>query len=103
MTGCRDVGLVAFALGPCGVVEAGRASVTGYGVTAGFSRDVPWLALGGGAFSSLALSKHLRASMELDVLVPLYRPDYVFADMPGVVFKAPAVGARALFEVSWQF
>jgi len=103
LTGCMDAGLVAVALGPCAVVEAGRASVTGYGATAGFSRDVPWVALGGGAFSSLPLSKHLRASMELDVLLPLYRPDYVFADMPGVVFKAPAVGARALFDVSWEF
>jgi len=103
LTGCIDIGRFNLAFGPCAVAEAGRASVTGYGATAGFSKDVIWLALGGGVFSSMAVSKHLRTSIELDALAPLYRPDYVFEDMPGVVFKAPPVGARALIDVSWQF
>lgn len=103
LTGCIDVARFKLAVGPCAVAEAGRASATGYGTTAGFSRHVPWLAIGGGVFASIVLSKHLRASIELDALAPLYRPDYVFQDMPGVVFKAPPVGGRALADVSWQF
>jgi hypothetical protein len=103
LTGCVDVGRQKLALGPCAVAEAGRVSATGYGATAAFSKDVPWLALGGGVFTSMALSGHLRASIEMDVLAPLYRPDYVFQDIPGVVFKAPPVGTRALVDVSFQF
>ena len=85
------------------MVEAGRVSATGYGATAGFSRHAAWLALGGGVFSSLVVSKHLRTSVEVDALVSLYRPDYVFEEIPGVVFKAPAVGGRVLVDLSWQF
>jgi hypothetical protein len=103
LTGCVDVVRLNLAFGPCAVAEAGRVSATGYGATAGFSRDATWLALGGGVFSSLVVSKHLRISVEVDALAPLYRPDYVFEDIPGVVFKAPAVGGRALVDLSWQF
>ena len=81
----------------------GRVSATGYGATAGFSKDAPWLALGGGVFASLMVSKHLRTSVEVDALASLYRPDYVFDEIPGVIFKAPAVGGRALIDLSWQF
>jgi len=103
LTGCIDAGRFELAFGPCAVAEAGRASATGYGAAAGFSKDVPWLALGAGVFSSLAIAKHLRASLELDALAPLYRPGYVFEDMPGVVFKAPPVGGRASVDIGWQF
>jgi hypothetical protein len=103
LTSCVDVGRTKLAFGPCAVAEGGRVSGTGYGATAGFSRHAAWLALGGGAFSSVLVFKHLRTSFEVDLLAPLYRPAYVFADIPGVVFKAPAVGGRALLDVSWQF
>lgn len=103
LTGCVDLGRGKLALGPCGTAEAGRVSATGYGATAGFSKDAPWLALGGGVFASLMLSDHLRTSLEVDALAPLYRPDYVFDEIPGVVFKAPPLGARALIDLSWQF
>ncbi len=103
LTGCIDLRRSRLEFGPCAVAEAGRASATGYGVTAGFSKHVPWLAAGAGIFSSIVLATHLRTSIELDVLAPLYRPDYVFEDTPGVVFKAPPVGGRALADVSWQF
>jgi hypothetical protein len=103
LTGCVDVGRVKLAFGPCAVAEGGRVSATGYGATAGFSRDAPWLALGGGVFASLMVSKHLRTSVEVDALASLYRPDYVFDEIPGVIFKAPAVGGRALIDLSWQF
>lgn len=103
LTGCVDVDRTNLAFGPCAVAEAGRVSASGYGATAGFSRHVTWLAIGGGAFVSLSASKHLRTSLEVDALASLYRPDYVFDDLPGVVFKAPALGGRALIEGSWQF
>jgi hypothetical protein len=49
------------------------------------------------------LTEHLRTAVEIDALAPLYRPDYVFDGFPGVVFKAPPVGGRALIDLSWQF
>ena len=103
LAGCIDVGRTKLAFGPCAVAEAGRVSATGYGATAGFSRNAKWLALGGGVFSALVVSKHVRTALEVDALAPLYRPSYVFDDLPGVVFKAPAVGVRALVDLSWQF
>jgi hypothetical protein len=103
VTECFNVGQAEWGWGPCAAVEAGRVSVRGYGATAGFSRQALWLALGGGAFLSRAMGQHLRVLMELDVVAPMYRPDYVFQDIPGVVFKAPAVGGRALADISWHF
>jgi hypothetical protein len=103
LTGCVDLSRIKLAFGPCVVAEAGRVSATGYGATAGFSRDAPWLALGGGVFASLVLSKDLRAAVEVDALAPLYRPDYVVDGFPGAVFRVPAVGGRALVDLSWQF
>jgi len=103
LTGCVDVGHLALAVGPCAVAEVGRVEATGFGTTAGFSKHVLWLAAGGGAFSSLALSRRLHLSLEVDALAPLYRPGFVFDDIPGVVFQAPVVGARAVFELSWAF
>ena len=103
LTECFNLGQAEWGWGPCAAVEAGRVSVRGYGATAGFSRQVLWLALGGGAFLSRAMGQHLRVLMEVDVVAPMYRPDYVFQDIPGVVFKAPAVGGRALADISWHY
>jgi hypothetical protein len=103
LTGCMDVGRFRLAVGPCAVVEAGRASASGYGATAGWTREVPWVALGAGAFASASVTSHLHATIEVEALAPLYRPAYVFEDIPGVVFMAPPVGGRTLVELSWQF
>jgi hypothetical protein len=103
VTECFDLGQPRWGFGPCAALEAGRVSVNGFGTTAGFAKDALWLALGGGGFVSLAMGQHLVASMEVDVVAPMYRPDYVFQDVPGVVFRAPAIGGRALADISWHF
>jgi hypothetical protein len=103
VTECLALGQKRWRFGPCAALEAGRVSATGFGATAGFSKDALWLALGGGAFMSLTMVQHLHAFMEVDVFAPMYRPDYVFQGVPGVVFTAPAVGGRALAEISWHF
>ena len=102
-TECFNLGQGKLGFGPCAGLEAGRVSVHGFGTTAGYSKAAPWLALGGGGFLSLGMGRHLYALMEVDVVTPLYRPDYVFQDVPGVVFRAPAVGGRALADLSWHF
>jgi hypothetical protein len=106
LAGCFNLGrseLADLAFGPCAVVEGGVVSAEGHGASAGFSKHAAWLALGGGAYVSIALGQHLRASLEGDILVPTYRPAYVFEDLPGVVFQAPAVGGRAVTDISWRF
>ncbi|MFL5306914.1 MAG: hypothetical protein ACJ8F1_16985 [Polyangia bacterium] len=104
LTGCVDVGRRAeLTFGPCAVAEGGRVSATGYGATAGFAKDTPTLAVGAGVFAALMVSKHLRTLVEVDALASLYRPDYVFDEIPGVIFKAPPLGGRALIDLSWQF
>jgi hypothetical protein len=103
LAGCFNLGQPRLAFGPCGVGEAGVVSAEGYGASVGFSKRAPWVALGGGGYLSIAMGSHLRASLEIDVLFPMYRPEYVFQDVPGVVFQAPAAGGRALTGVAWRF
>jgi hypothetical protein len=103
LTGCYRLQQGAFAFGPCAIAEAGVVSAEGHGASAGFAKHAPWIALGAGGYSSVALGHHLRGSLEADLLFPMYRPDYVFQDLPGVAFKAPAVGGRALVSMGWRF
>ena len=103
VTECFNLGQTRWGFGPCAALEVGRVSVNGFGATAGFAKDALWLALGGGAFLSLAMGQHLHALIEVDVVAPMYRPDYVFQDVPGVVFRAPGIGSRALTDISWHF
>jgi hypothetical protein len=103
LTGCYRVEQSALAFGPCVVGEAGVVSAEGHGASAGFGKHAPWVALGPGGYLSVALGRHLRGSVEAEVLLPLYRPEYVFQDLPGVAFKAPSVGGRALLSIGWRF
>jgi hypothetical protein len=103
LAGCYRLGSSGLGFGPCAVVEAGVVSAEGHGASVGFSKHAPWAALGGGGYLSLAMGRHLCGSLEFDVLFPVYRPSYVFQDLPGVVFQAPAVGLRALAGMGWRF
>jgi hypothetical protein len=103
LAGCFDLGQAGLAFGPCAVVEAGVVSAEGYGASVGFAKRAPWVALGGGGYLSFAMGRRLRASLEIDVLFPVYRPEYVFQDVAGVVFQAPAAGGRALTGMAWCF
>lgn len=102
LAGCYRLGPSGVGFGPCAIAEAGVVSAEGYGASEGFSKHAPWAALGGGGYLSLAMGR-LYGSLELDVLFPLYRPSYVFRDLPGVVFQAPAAGLRALAGLGWRF
>ena len=103
LSGCFNLGQAGFAFGPCAIAEAGMVSAKGYGVDTGFTKRAPWVALGGGGYASMPLGHHLEATVHLDVLVPLWRPAYVFAGTPGAVFQAPAVGGLALASIGWRF
>jgi hypothetical protein len=103
LAGCFDLGTPRVALGPCAVAEAGVVSAEGYGAVAGFAKRAPWVALGGGGYLAYPLGRHLHTTVHADVLVPVWRPAYVFSQVPGAVFRAPAVGGRALASIGWRF
>lgn len=103
LTGCYRLEKSAFAFGPCAIVEAGVVSAEGHGASEGFSKHAPWIAVGAGGYLSVAVGRHLRGSVEADILFPMYRPEYVFRELPGVAFKAPGVGGRALVGMGWRF
>jgi hypothetical protein len=103
VSGCLNLGQDRPAFGPCAVFEPGLVSSSGYGASAGFSKRALWLAAGGGIYLSSSWGRYLRSVLEVDLLIPLHRPDYVFQDVPGVVFRAPAVGSRALAAIACHF
>jgi len=103
ISGCLNLSQARTAIGPCAVFEPGLVSSSGYGASAGFSKHAAWLAVGGGVYLSSPWGRYLRTTLEVDVLMPLHRPDYVFQDVPGVVFRAPAVGSRALAAIACHF
>jgi hypothetical protein len=103
LSGCFNLGTPGVALGPCAVAEAGVVSAEGYGPIAGAAQRAPWVALGAGGYLSFALGGHVRATLHGDVLLPVWRPAYVFSEVPGAVFRAPAVGGRALASIGWRF
>lgn len=103
LSGCFKLSQARFAFGPCAVAEAGVVSAKGYGADAGFAKHAPWVALGAGGYLSLPLGASWEAALYLDLLVPLWRPSYVFAGTPGAVFQAPALGARGLACLRWLF
>jgi hypothetical protein len=103
LAACLNLGSTALAFGPCAVAEAGWVSAEGYGTTQGFSRHAPWAALGAGGYLWFAVGHHLLLVLQADALVPIWRPEYVFRNLPGVVFRAPAVGGRFLAGIAWRF
>ncbi len=103
LAACLNLGSTALAFGPCAITEAGFVSVDGYGATHRFSQRAPWAALGAGGYLSFAVGRHLLALLQADAMVPVWRPEYVFRDLPGVVYQAPAVGGRLLVGVAWRF
>ena len=103
LSACLNLGQERPAFGPCAVLEPGLVSSSGYGASAGFSKHAAWLAAGSGVYMSSSWGRYLRMLLEVDVLLPLHRPDYVFQDVPGVVFRAPAVGTRALAAIACHF
>lgn len=103
LAGCLRFGPSAFSLGPCAVAEGGLVTAEGYGASVGFSKRAPWAAAGAGAYLAFALGKHVQALLRVDVLAALWRPEYVFQDVSGVIFQAPAVGGRGLASIGWRF
>jgi hypothetical protein len=102
-SGCLNLGTSALGWGPCGTAELGMVSAKGVGASEGFPAHTAWVALGAGGYLVFRLGSHLGIPLQIDVLAPLLRPEYVFEGVEGRVYQAPAVGLRARGGISWRF
>lgn len=103
LAACVNLGGAEVAFGPCADAEAGVVSAKGRGVSVGFPARATWLALGAGAYASIALGRHVAIPLHVDLLAPLLRPEYVIKEVAGTVFQAPALGVRLLAGMAWHF
>lgn len=103
LSGCLDLGEKSFGWGPCAAVESGVVSAKGGGASEGFPAHAAWLALGAGGYVAFFLGNHIEIPIQIDVLAPLLRPEYVFEGAAGYVYQAPPVGLRVHGGVSWRF
>jgi len=103
LAACLNFRWGGLALGPCADAELGLVSAKGVGVSESFPAQTLWSALGGGAFAAIPLGPHLSLPLHLDVLAPLQRTEFVLKNVPGRVFKAPAVGGRLSAGIELHF
>jgi hypothetical protein len=91
------------AFGPCVSVEAGLVSAEGHGTSETTSAATPWFAAGAGAFAAVPLGARVSVPLHVDALASFVRPDFVFRNVEGVVFRAPLLGLRATVGVEVHF
>jgi hypothetical protein len=103
LAGCFNLGREGLAFGPCADAELGVVSAKGVNVSQSLPADTAWLALGAGVYAAVSLGPHFSLPLHLDVLAPLRRSEFVFKNLPGRVFQAPAVGARISAGIELHF
>ena len=88
-------------LGPCAEAEIGAVQGEGIGADHSSSRTTPWFGLGAGGAAVLKATPWLHFSLHADAVVPLWRPHFVFENVPSPIFRTWPVGGRltALAEV----
>jgi hypothetical protein len=92
-----------FEVGPCALLDAGRVEAAGRGVSHTSTAYVPWIAAGGGAFTSATLDRAWAIPLHLDLVVPLARNDYAIQNVASVVYRPSAVGGRLSVAVEFRF
>jgi hypothetical protein len=107
LAGCLNLGSQRAAWGPCAVAEFGVVSAKGVGVNRSLPAQVPWWALGAGAYAAIQVTRRWAIPIHLDALLPLRRSEYAFRDSQGNltarVFKAAPVGVRVSGGVELRF
>jgi hypothetical protein len=103
LTGCWAVPWRALAVGPCADLELGLLHGEGIGATETTTRNAPWFALGAGGMVVVTAASWLRFPVHVDAMVPVWRPNFVFTNVPGRIFRPAALGARLTIGVEVQF
>jgi hypothetical protein len=101
LRGCYALVASAVDLGPCAGLELGAFTGTGYGLAFTQSKTAPWGAglVGGSLLWHPGERWGLR--LELDALVPFFRPTFT-ADGPGPVYQASVMTGRVIAAVEFR-
>ena len=103
LAGCRTFLWSGLDLGPCASAELGAVHGEGHGASQTTSKYTPWVALGAGGFLAIRANAWLYFPIHADVVFPLWRPHYVFSNVPTPIFQSWFVGGRLTAGVELRF
>jgi len=103
LAGCLRFVQPRFELGPCASLELGAVRGQGVGATQTTSNTAPWFGLGAGAFVAIRANAWLYFPIHADAVLPVWRPNYVFQNVPAPIFQAWSVGLRLTAGVELRF
>jgi len=103
LAGCYTTAHSIVELGPCVAGEAGLVQGEGIGADRPARESAPWLALGAGGLLAVEAASWLRFLVHVDVMVPLWRPEFVLRIMDVTIFRSQPVGGRLTMGVEAQF
>jgi hypothetical protein len=89
--------------GPCADAEFGVVRGEGIGASRNEAHASPWLGLGAGGWLAIRASRWLYFPVHVDVVVPLWRPRYVFENVPAPIFRSDPLGGRLTAGVELRF
>ena len=103
LSGCLSFAQPRMEWGPCVGAELGIVRGQGFGASQTTSESSPWFGLGAGAFLAIKAKGWLYFPVHADAVVPLWRPRYVFQNVPTPIFQSWPVGARLTAGVELRF
>jgi len=103
LAGCGTFRWPSLEMGPCAVAELGVVHGEGFRATQTTSKSTPWIALGAGGFLAIRANAWLSFPIHADAVFPLWRPHYVFSNVPTPIFQSWVVGGRLTAGVELRF
>ena len=103
LAGCRAFLGPRLEMGPCASAEAGAVRGQGFGPLQTTTKDTPWFAVGAGGFLAIQANAWLYFPIHADVVFPLWRPYYVFSNVPTPIFRSWFAGGRLTAGVEVRF
>ena len=103
LAGCMTFHGPRLEMGPCASAEAGDVRGQGIGPFQTTRKDTPWFALGGGGFLAIQANAWLFFPIHADVVFPLWRPHYVFNNVPTPIYQSRLAGGRLTAGAELRF
>ena len=103
LAGCMSFLWPGLEMGPCASAEVGVVRGQGVGASQTTSKPTPWIAVGAGGFLAIRANPWLYFPIHVDAVFPLWRPHYVFSNVPTPIFQSWFVGGRLTAGVELRF